>query len=514
MGSSMPANKPQPAVWTGLSAVRLVLAFISGALFPFGFAPFEVPLLSILSVGLLSWCLAGANGRLGFWLGYLFGLGKYGIGVSWIYVSINVYGNAPPLLAGLLVVIFVAGLSLMPGLFGLLLGRFFRNLGPILWPVAFSLLWMLHEWLHMWVLTGFPWLLLGYAQLGTPLEGFAPLAGVLLVSFGAALTGAGLFSALRHTPWRQRFGCFALVVFPWLLGSGIWSFEWTERFASIRVALAQGSVPQALKWMPEHLDLSLDTYDALMDASWEADLIVLPEAAIPMTRNAASAYLESIERRAMTSETGVILGIPRVAEAADRWAIQNAALGLGRAKGDYAKRHLVPFGEYVPLESQLRGLIGFFDLPMSHTLPGARDQPPILVELEQQSIEVALAICYEIAYPRLVADAATDPALIITISNDAWFGSSIGPWQHMQIARMRALETGRFVIRATNNGVTAVVQPDGTIQSSLAQNSREVLAAEVDLKKGTTPYQRWGHAWLILLCAVAVVLLWLRHRVK
>lgn len=492
----------------------LVLAFIVGALFPLGFSPFEVPLLSILSVALLSWCLTGADGRSGFLRGYLFGLGKYGVGVSWIYVSINVYGGAPPLLAGLLVAVFVAGLSLFPALLGLLLGRFFKNVGPILWPVSFSLLWVLHEWLHMWLLTGFPWLLLGYAQLGTPLEGFAPLAGVLLVSLAAALVGSGLASTIRCVKRRERAICLAFVALPWLLGLGLWSLEWTQRFASIRVALAQGSVPQALKWLPEHRDLSLDTYDALMDASWDVELIVLPEAAVPMTRKDASDYLESIRRRARASETGVILGIPREVEAWNRWAIQNTALGLGRAEGDYAKRHLVPFGEYVPLESALRGLIGFFDLPMSHTLPGARDQPPISLELEQQVAEVALAICYEIAYPRLIAEAASDPALIITISNDAWFGSSIGPWQHLQIARMRALEMGRFVLRATNNGVTAVVRRDGSIQSSLRQNEREVLAAEVDLHKGSTPYQRWGHAWLMLLCAFSSLVLRFRRRVK
>lgn len=494
--------------------MRIAIAFVSGALFPFGFAPFEVPLLSILSIGLLSWCLVGEHGRLGFWIGYFFGLGKYGVGVSWIFVSINVYGNAPPPLAGLLVVIFVAGLSLMPALFGLLLARFFRNLGRILWPVAFSLLWVLHEWVLMWILTGFPWLLLGYALLDSPLEGLAPLAGVLLVSFAAALTGAGLFSALRQGPWRQQFGCLGIAALPWLLGLGIWSLEWTERLGSVRVALLQGSVPQALKWVPEHLDLSLDTYDALMDASWDADLIVLPEAAIPMTRRAAHTYLQSIERRALASGTGVIVGIPREAGEAERWAIQNAAIGLGSANGDYAKRHLVPFGEYVPLEDALRGVIAFFDLPMSRTLAGARHQPPIALELDQQSVEVALAICYEIAYPHLVRDAASNPALIITISNDAWFGSSIGPWQHLQMARMRALEIGRAVVRATNNGVTAIMRPDGTIQSALRQDTREVLAAEVELRRGTTPYQRWGHGWLILLCALIAALLWRVHRLK
>ncbi len=498
--------------------MRLGLAFILGALFPLGLAPFEVPLLSLLSVGLLSWCLVAADGRRGFWIGYLFGLGKYGMGVSWIYVSINLYGNAPPLLAALLVIMFVAGLSLFPALFGLLMGRCFRNLGALLWPVAFSLLWVLHEWLHMWVLTGFPWLLLGYAQLGMPLEAFAPFAGVLLVSLAASLAASGLFSLLRCDAWRQRLGCVALATLPWLAGVGISSIEWTQRLGQVRIALAQASVPQALKWVPEHLDLSLDTYEELMDASWEADLIVLPEAAIPMTMRAATSYLDAVERRALSSNTGVILGIPQVAEAAEGWAIQNTALGLGRARGDYAKRHLVPFGEYVPLESLLRGLIDFFDLPMSHTLPGAQQQVPIRLNLEQRSIEVALAICYEIAYPRLVADAAPDPALIVTISNDAWFGSSIGPWQHLQIARMRALETGRYLLRATNNGVTAVVGPDGEILSSLGQDLREVLTAEIDLRTGATPYQRWGHAWLILVCAFAALVLCFRpifrHRRK
>ena len=487
------------------------LALIAGALFPFGLAPFEVPLASIFAVGLLSLTLSRVGRRGGFLHGYLFGLAKYGVGASWIYVSIHVYGNAPPLLAGLLVAIFVAGLAILPGLFGWLMSRFFQGAGPLVWAFAFALLWTLHEWVHMWLLTGFPWLLLGYAGLGTPVEALAPIAGVLLVSFASALSAASIFSALRRTSSQIRLACAAIAGLPWLLATLLWPIEWTENDSTLRVALAQGSVPQALKWQPEHLDLSLDAYDALMDASWDADLIVLPEAAIPLTSQAAGDYLAGIDARADASDTAVIIGIPRVVQSSNRWVLQNTAQGLGLASGIYAKRHLVPFGEYVPLESLLRGLIGFFDLPMSHAMPGPSVQPPLRVSIRGNPVEVALAICYEIAYPNLVSDAAPAPGLLVTISNDAWFGRSIGPWQHLEMARMRALEQGRYLLRATNNGVTAVVAPDGRIVNMLEQDVREVLRAEVGLAHGETPYKRFGQAWLIILLGLSLAgLLW--HR--
>ena len=355
----------------------------------------------------------------------------------------------------------------------------------------------------MWILTGFPWLLLGYAQLGTPMEAFAPIAGILSVTFVSALSAAALVSALQP---RARTACVAVAVLPWLVGVALWQIEWTTRDASLHIALAQGSVPQALKWQPEHLDLSLDTYDSLMDAAWDADLIILPEAAIPLTSQAAAEYLATIEARAMATDSSVIVGIPRVVrdDDAERWVLENTAQGFGLAEGVYAKRHLVPFGEYVPLESLLRGLIGFFDLPMSHSKPGAETQVPLSITLDDELVEVALAICYEIAYPNLVSSAASAPGLLVTISNDAWFGKSIGPWQHLEIARMRALEQGRYLARATNNGVTAVIAPDGHIMSLLETDVRDMLRADVGVMRGETPYKRFGHTWLIVLMCLSL----------
>jgi len=464
-----------------------------------------------VAVGLFAHCLTKVRNSGGFLCGYLFGLGKYGVGASWIYVSIHVYGNAPPLLAGFLVVLFVAGLALLPAFFGWLISRFFKGAAPLVWALAFALLWTLHEWVHMWVLSGFPWLLLGLTQLGTPIEAFAPLAGVLLTTFASALSVAALVSALLQS--QARTACVALVIAPWVLGLALWRIEWTEQDETIRIALAQGSVPQEIKWQPEHLAFSLDTYDSLMDAAWDADLIILPEAAIPQSSQAAGDYLATIEARALASDTSVIVGIPQVVrdnrDDDARWVFQNTAQGFGLAEGVYAKRHLVPFGEYVPLESVLRGMIDFFDLPMSHSKPGAIEQAPLRITHQGESVDVAIAICYEIAYPNLVSSAAAHPGLLVTISNDAWFGRSIGPWQHFEIARMRALEQGRYLARATNNGVTGVIAPDGRILSLLEQDAREVLRAEVGLMRGATPFKRFDHTWLIVLMSLSIgVLAW------
>ena len=269
--------------------------------------------------------------------------------------------------------------------------------------------------------------------------------------------------------------------------------------------------------------MSLDTYWELMDEAWDNDLIVLPEAAVPLTIDRAEAYLERIRKQALATDTGVILGIPKLVPSSfrDGWAFHNTALGLGLAEGEYAKQRLVPFGEYVPLEASLRGLIGFFDLPMSHTEPGASDQSPIILHKGGERIEIATAICYEIAFPELVRSLAQDPGFIVTLSNDAWFGNSLGPKQHLQIARMRSVEFGRYVLRATNNGVTAIIAPRKLENSDASywvvhRNEKDVLEFRVELMRGKTPYHRWGNAWLILSLGLMACFLaiWKRARTK
>lgn len=480
-------------------------AFAAGMIYPLAFAPFAQSFLALLSVGVLSVLLHYCNPRSCFLIGYCFGLGKYGIGVSWIYVSIHEFGGASPALAAFLVALFVAGFSLLPALFGFIYARVGRGAHAMLSMLAFAALWLLHEWLHMWLLTGFPWLLLGYAGLDTSFEGLAPVGGVLLVSFVMALFSSGFAFAALAGRRSDRIGCLCLAGIPWLLSWAFSFVEWSRPYGEVSVALAQGSVPQALKWQPEHLDLSLDTYRELIDQAWDNDLIVLPEAAIPLTIDRASDYLRGIEADALASGTGVVLGIPKLVRsgAGQGWAFHNTAIGLGLAEGEYAKRHLVPFGEYVPLEETLRGLIDFFDLPMSYAEPGAALQAPISLGDGEERIEIATAICYEIAFPELIRGSSEDPGFIITLSNDAWFGNSFGPRQHLQIAKMRAVEFGRYVLRATNNGVTAIIAPrkpenyDVRVWAA-RRNEREVLRFRAQLMRGKTPYHQWGNDWLIL----------------
>jgi len=243
---------------------------------------------------------------------------------------------------------------------------------------------------------------------------------------------------------------------------------------------------------------------------WDADILVWPEAAVTMYPQQAQGLLESLGEQGRATGTDIVLGIPGATALPDGgYQLQNLAIGLGEARGRFAKHHLVPFGEYVPLESVLRGLIAFFDLPMSSSSPGAADQPNIKL----RSGEAAMAICYEIAYPDSMRRRAADAAVLMTISNDTWFGRSIGPLQHMQIARMRAVENGRWLLRATNNGVTAIVDPRGKVTAQLPQFEAGVLRGAIEVMQGRTPYSVLGH-WPVLavLLAIGLWLLWLRRR--
>jgi apolipoprotein N-acyltransferase len=237
---------------------------------------------------------------------------------------------------------------------------------------------------------------------------------------------------------------------------------------------------------------------------WQRDLIIWPEAAITLFAHQADDFLDEMAARARAGGSTLVAGIPafELDPVSREGVFRNTAIAIGKGEGRYVKRRLVPFGEYVPLENLLRGVIEFFDLPMSHARPGERQQPL----LKADGWQLAMAICYEVIYPELVRVLAGDADLIVTISNDAWFGDSIGPLQHMQMARMRALENGRYVLRSTNNGVTAIVAADGRIRAQIPQFEPGVLVGDFEVMVGTTPYGRFGH---LPVLAVALVLLFL-----
>lgn len=475
----------------------------------FAFAPFDLWPCTLLASGGLYLAWSAGTPRTLAWRGYLFGFAKYGVGVSWIYVSIHDHGHANVALSAFLVVVFAGGMALFPMLMGYLYGRWVRaDAGFDV--VSFAALWTLFDWVLTWLLTGFPWLFPGYAQIHTWLAAYAPVGGVLLVGFVVVLSGASLARLLETSArswWPAGLG-LALWLTGWVLGWVAWVVP-AER-APVEVALVQGNVPQETKWLPESVGPILRTYERLTEPHWGRELIVWPEAAITLWHHQAGPFLARLSARARATGTTLVTGIPgwqRVPGERQAY-FQNMAIALGMGEGDYVKRRLVPFGEYVPLEFVIRGWIEFFDLPMSHSRPGPMEQPL----LKAGDLRLATAICYEIVYPDLVREQAVDADLLLTISNDTWFGDSIGPYQHMQMAQMRALENGRYLVRATNNGVTAIVDHLGNIRGQLPRFERDVLSGEALVMEGRTPFSRVGAVPIVLICAAFVVLaLWRRR---
>ena len=317
------------------------------------------------------------------------------------------------------------------------------------------------EWALTWVLTGFPWLFLGYAHLDDPLRHYAPVGGVLLVSLVAALSAAIAVAPLaRDATRRSLLVGAALALVPWLIGAVLGQARWVAPGVAGRVALVQGNVAQDVKWRPESVMPILERYRTLSQPYWQRDLVIWPEAAVTLFEQEATPFIEEMARRANETGAALLFGVPGYERLpGGDVTFRNMAVVVGNGSGHYIKRRLVPFGEYVPLERLLRGLIEFFDLPMSHAGSGPLQQPL----LKAGRWRVATAICYEIVYADLVRRDAREADVIVTISNDSWFGRSIGPHQHLQMARMRALENGRYVLRATNNGITAIIAPSGAV---------------------------------------------------
>ena len=289
--------------------------------------------------------------------------------------------------------------------------------------------------------------------------------------------------------------------------------SWTEPSsqAPLKVALVQGNIPQQLKWSPSYRDQIIEHYLSLsaplLEADSAVDLIVWPETALPLLYHQAWPALAGFEQRLRDSKSGLISGIPYRAPATqdEPARYHNSIMALGQADGLYHKQRLVPFGEYVPLENWLRGLIDFFDLPMSNFSLGPDQQQPIQLNSGGQETRISASICYEIVYPDLIASSAADAHLLLTISNDSWFGDSLAPTQHLQMARMRALETGRPLIRATNNGISALVGADGQIQQQGPQFQVDLLLGSVQPFSGTTPFVLWGSTAIGLIALVLLI---------
>ncbi|MBM3346956.1 MAG: apolipoprotein N-acyltransferase, partial [Betaproteobacteria bacterium] len=455
--------------------VRLLVAALTGAAAVAGFAPPGISALAVLapSVLMLLWQRTDTPAQAAM-IGFAFGLAHFGTGVSWVYVSLHDIGMMPAPLAAIATLLFCAILALYPAGVGFLRGwlRARWQIGKVaLALMLVPALWTLGEWVRGWLFTGFPWLALGYAQADSPLAGFAPLAGVHGVSF-ATMLAAGLVVTVIGLPERRR-RALAIAAFVALYAAGLAlrQVAWTTPAGPpVSVALAQGNVPQSLKFEPGRFESTLDTYRRLV-AAGSAELTVLPETALPRFLDLVPPdYLASLEQLARERRGNILLGAPRrhvmdkpgasgtsgssgTSGAATTAGYTNSVVSLGTApRQAYAKTHLVPFGEFIP--PGFGWVLGILRIPLSDFTRGATDQRPMEFGA---NLRVAVNICYEDAFSAEIARQLPAATLLVNASNVAWFGDSLAPDQHLQISRLRAIETGRYMLRATNTGATAII---------------------------------------------------------
>ena len=486
-------------------AGRALLCLLAGSIFTLGLAPFDLKLLSLISMAFFALALTGQSWRPSLLLGWCYGLGFFGAGVSWVYVSINVYGYAPLPLAFMLTTLFCAGLALLFAI----QAAFFSLLRPAqmgLRTALFACLWVVFEWLRTWLLTGFPWLFAGYTALDTAVAGWAPVIGVLGVSWLIAVTAAGL--AEFATDRRVLSG---ITLASWIVsiaGAGylLGFFQWTEPTGKARmVTIYQPNTALEDTWDRSNAPTLLNDFlDHAKAYAPSADLVVWPEGALPFYLDQAPGYLSELRRIAKKNESTIITGMPT--RAGNRRF--NSIVSIGQTFQTYNKQKLVPFGEFVPLEASLRGVIDFFDLPMSNFSKGDASQLPLSTSVGS----LAPFICYEIVYPDFVAKGSRLSNLLITISNDTWFGSSHGPHQHFQMARYRAIELQKQLIRGANNGITAIIDERGGIVSKLPQFERATLEDQVIPREGLTPFARFGSTPILLISLIFSLFIGIKAR--
>ncbi|CUA84027.1 Apolipoprotein N-acyltransferase [Gulbenkiania indica] len=482
------------------------LTAVAGALSVFAFAPWRMFWLMPLLLAALAE-LAERRPASAFGTGYAWGLAAYTANFYWIYISLHHVAGLPSVFAAPLTLLLPAYLALYPGLAVWLSCRM-AGRAWLRWLVAFPAAFTLGEWLRGWMLTGFPWGTAGYSQITeSPLSGLAPVGGIYLVTWAVALS-AGVIVVFARVRPRTRVVLLALMALVWGGGYHLRHRSWTQPVGEpVSVALAQGNVPQSLKWDPQAAQDTLALYYRQV-ATTRTELMILPETALPLfLEDLPSGYLTMLKGAAERNGTALAVGVPRRGSSENSY--YNAVVALTQPGAPaYAKNHLVPFGEFVPLPELTGWLYQYMNMPLSGFSRGGAFQPPI----EMAGQKIAFNVCYEDSFGEELIAPAREATLLANVSNLAWFGESAASSQHLQLSQARALETGRYMVRATNTGMTAIVRPDGEVEMVAAPDTRQVLVGTVQGRTGLTPYMIHGDTPILaamgLLLLIAAVAGW------
>jgi len=495
-----------------------IIAFFLGAVTVVGYAPFHMfPLPVVTLAGLFYLWSQASTPRTAAWAGFAFGLGLFLFGVSWIYISLHDYGAMPAPLAAIATFLYCAILALFPAAAAYACAR--PNVSPaircgLLAPAA----WTLAEWMRGWLLYGFPWLATGYSQIpASPLAGYTPVLGIYGVTLATAATAGlivvlwqrltnnderGMMNAEWKTPINWRFiihhSTFIMIAI-WFTGYGLKQMAWTIPVgAPFNASLLQGNVAQDQKWREERVRPTLETYRVLVESA-PGELIILPETALPLfLEQVPQDYLSALAASARSRGGDVLIGVPERAPGGEYF---NSVVSVGSSPPQiYRKSHLVPFGEFIPLRPVQAWIVGVLAIPLQDFSRGAEEQRPLAVAGQR----VAVNICYEDAFGEEIIRQLPEATVLVNVSNVAWFGRSIAPRQHLQIAQARALETGRTMLRATNTGVTAVVGPRGEVLAAAPEFEIATVTYAVQGYGGATPYVRWGNYAVLALCLALI----------
>ena len=498
-----------------LTFLHLFLApFTLGAIAVLGFAPFGfyfVPVLSLTAL-LLIWSRCRTSGTSAA-AGFAFGAGLFLAGTSWVYVSLHVYGGMEVPVAALFTLLFCLIQAGYPALVGAIL-PLQRAHSPVRLILLFPALWAVSEWMRSWVLSGFPWLSIGYSQVpSSPLAGYAPVLGVFGVSLISSAVAGAIAVAIdallpRRTlpePDKRLSGFIAgllVAVALVIAGAILKTHEWTQPLAGqpTTVTLLQGNIPQEMKWRPERALATLETYLELARSA-NSKLTLLPETALPMLDiDVPPGYLKALTDLAVRSGGDMLFGVPELDPSGNYY---NSVKSTGTAPVQtYRKHHLVPFGDYFPLRPVLGWIMNLLHIPMSDFSHG----PPVQKPIQVAGQKIAVNICYEDAFGEEIIRQLPEATMLANFTNDAWWGDTVASRQHLQMAQMRALETGRPMLRATNTGVTAIIDTLGRIVASAPESTTTKLSGEVRGYQGSTPYIVLGNAGVLGLAAAMLLI--------
>jgi apolipoprotein N-acyltransferase len=479
-----------------------VFVFIAGGILVFAFAPFNLFPIAIVSQMILFLLWRGISIKRAFWRGWLYGVGMFGGGVHWLYISLAQFGGIDVITAIIINGLFVMGMALYPALLGAFILKVFPTCNRVRILLALPAGWVLLEWVRSWFLTGFPWLLLGYSQIDSPLAGLAPIGGVYAVSWAVSITaGLLLYGILRSKKGKIAWGS---LIFLWTI-STLFSFaDWTRPLDKpLKVVLLQGNTSNETKFVDNFARQIIDNYLALTNEHLNVDVIVWPETAIPKYYHQVQPVIDEINQLSQEKNVDFIIGVPFK----ENNRYYNGVWVAGEKGGFYQKRHLVPFGEFIPFRELVKAILGDIDIPMSDFSSGALEQPQLQAKLNP----LGISICYEDVFTWEIRRSMPNATLLVNLSNDGWFGDSIAPHQHLQIARMRALEMGRYMLRATNSGISAIINHKGQVVLKSPQFEESVVKGTVQTFDGGTPFSLSGNIPLLVLMLFSLFIAIILH---